>query len=197
MRSRLGWQCRVWNISRRISALWWLITRSSKPRVFLLDRFSLLYIAVAIPLILYCSLVHGVVFGQKYEFLPLMFVSSYSALGVVGSWLGFQVVYFTSWDGTIITSCNASHHWCRVIRRRKSTCGGLWPYTNYSYCMKISSVHWQGHHTMTAGELNDHDLISGRTVKRRRLRTLQASIQLSFSMKISMPKSVLYWSGNK
>ncbi|KAK0911065.1 glycosyl transferase [Friedmanniomyces endolithicus] len=69
---------------------------SEKPRVFLLDRFSLLYIAVAIPLLVYCSLSHQLVFGAKYEFLPLMFVSSYSAIGVVGSWLGFLVVFFTS-----------------------------------------------------------------------------------------------------
>ena len=69
---------------------------SSQPRVFLLDRFSVLYIAVVIPLIAYCSLVHQLVFGEKYEFLPLMFTSSYSALGVVGSWLGFMVVYFRS-----------------------------------------------------------------------------------------------------
>ncbi|KAK0291105.1 glycosyl transferase [Friedmanniomyces endolithicus] len=69
---------------------------SEKPRVFLLDRFSLLYIAVAIPLLVYCSLVHQLVFGAKYEFLPLMFVSSYSAIGVLGSWLGFLVVFFTS-----------------------------------------------------------------------------------------------------
>jgi alpha-1,3-glucosyltransferase len=68
----------------------------AKRRVFLLDRFSLLYIAVSIPLIAYCSLVHRVVFGDRYEFLPLMFTSSYCAVGVVGSWIGFQVVYFAS-----------------------------------------------------------------------------------------------------
>ena len=64
--------------------------------MWLLDRFSLLYIAVAIPLLAYCSLVHQLVFGAKYEFLPLMFISSYSALGIVGSWVGFLVVFFTS-----------------------------------------------------------------------------------------------------
>lgn len=68
----------------------------AKRRVFLLDRFSLLYIAVSIPLIAYCSLVHRGVFGDRYEFLPLMFTSSYCAVGVVGSWIGFQVVYFAS-----------------------------------------------------------------------------------------------------
>ncbi|KAI9675342.1 MAG: glycosyl transferase [Caeruleum heppii] len=72
-----------------------LAPASSKPRVFLLDRFSLLYIAVSIPLILYCSLVHQMLFGQKYEFLPLMFTSSYSAVGVVASWVGFFVIYLS------------------------------------------------------------------------------------------------------
>ena len=73
-----------------------LAPASPRPRVFLLDRFSLFYITVSIPLILYCSLLHPLVFGKKYEFLPLMFTSSYSAVGVVASWLGFLIVYFTS-----------------------------------------------------------------------------------------------------
>jgi len=64
--------------------------------VFLLDRFTLLYIVVAIPLIAYCSLFHELFFGARYEFLPLMFISAYSAIGVVGSWIGFQIVFFTS-----------------------------------------------------------------------------------------------------
>ncbi|KAL2414896.1 Dolichyl pyrophosphate Glc1Man9GlcNAc2 alpha-1,3-glucosyltransferase [Exophiala dermatitidis] len=67
----------------------------ARRRVFLLDRFALLYIAVAVPLIIYCSLVHRMVFGEKYEFLPLMFISTYSAIGVVGSWLGFMVCYLS------------------------------------------------------------------------------------------------------
>ncbi|KAK5997460.1 Dolichyl pyrophosphate Glc1Man9GlcNAc2 alpha-1,3-glucosyltransferase [Cladobotryum mycophilum] len=73
-----------------------LAPASNKPRVFLLDRFSTLYIAVSIPLIAYTSLFHQVIFGKQYEFLPLMFTSSYTAVGVVGSWLGYMVVYFTS-----------------------------------------------------------------------------------------------------
>ncbi|CZT51648.1 related to glucosyltransferase [Rhynchosporium secalis] len=73
-----------------------LAPASNKSRVFLLDRFSLVYIAFSIPLIAYCSLLHGVIWGERLEFLPLMFVSSYSAVGVVGSWVGFLVVYFTS-----------------------------------------------------------------------------------------------------
>jgi alpha-1,3-glucosyltransferase len=69
---------------------------SPQPRIFLLDRFSFLYIALSIPLIAYCSLVHRLVFGSRFEFLPLMFTSSYSAIGVVGSWVGFLFVYFDS-----------------------------------------------------------------------------------------------------
>ncbi|KAF6835848.1 dolichyl pyrophosphate Glc1Man9GlcNAc2 alpha-1,3-glucosyltransferase [Colletotrichum musicola] len=73
-----------------------LAPASSKARFFLLDRFSTLYIAISIPLILYCSLLHQIVFGQQLEFLPLMFTSSYCAVGVVGSWIGFLIVYFAS-----------------------------------------------------------------------------------------------------
>jgi alpha-1,3-glucosyltransferase len=68
-----------------------------RPRIFLFDRFSLLYLTVSIPLIIYCSLGHQLIFGwDRLEFLPLMFMSSYCALGVVGSWVGFMVVYFTA-----------------------------------------------------------------------------------------------------
>ena len=69
--------------------------RSSRPRLFLLDRFSVLYIAVAVPLVAYTSLVHGLVFRDRFEFVPLMFTSAYSALGVVGSWVGLLVVFFS------------------------------------------------------------------------------------------------------
>lgn len=65
-------------------------------RRFLLDRFTILYIAIAIPLVTYCSLVHGLVLGDRYEFLPLMFISTYSAVGVVASWIGFNVCYLAS-----------------------------------------------------------------------------------------------------
>ncbi|KAL6885317.1 family 57 glycosyltransferase [Trichoderma longibrachiatum] len=68
---------------------------SNQPRVFLLDRFSTLYIAVSTPLIAYTSLFHQVILGKRLEFLPLMFTSSYTAIGVVGSWVGYMVVYYT------------------------------------------------------------------------------------------------------
>lgn len=68
----------------------------SRQRVFLLDRFALLFNAISVPLMLYCSLLHRILFGQKYEFLPLMFTSTYCAVGVVTSWLGFLVCYMSS-----------------------------------------------------------------------------------------------------
>ncbi|KAJ5526451.1 hypothetical protein N7494_013101 [Penicillium frequentans] len=68
-----------------------------RPRIFVFDRLSLLYLTIAIPLIVYCSLLHQLIFGfERLQFLPLMFMSSYSALGVLGSWIGFMVVYFTA-----------------------------------------------------------------------------------------------------
>ncbi|KAI1274764.1 ALG8 glycosyltransferase family ALG6 [Xylaria sp. FL0933] len=73
-----------------------LAPASQRPRFFLFDRLTIIYIAVSIPLIVYCSLLHQMIFGKSYEFLPLMFMSAYSALGVVVSWVGFMFVYFTS-----------------------------------------------------------------------------------------------------
>jgi alpha-1,3-glucosyltransferase len=91
---------------KTVYTLFWLISflaafdhvcpAASHPRLFLLDRFAVLYVAVAVPLVVYCSALHGVVFGSgRFEFVPLMFISSYSALGVVGSWVGFLVVFFS------------------------------------------------------------------------------------------------------
>ncbi|RCI10950.1 hypothetical protein L249_5315 [Ophiocordyceps polyrhachis-furcata BCC 54312] len=71
-----------------------LAPASDKRRIFLLDRFSTLYIAGSVPLIAYASLLHRAVLGERLEFLPLMFISGYSAVGVIGSWVGFMVVHF-------------------------------------------------------------------------------------------------------
>ncbi|RKF81157.1 Dolichyl pyrophosphate Glc1Man9GlcNAc2 alpha-1,3-glucosyltransferase [Golovinomyces cichoracearum] len=69
---------------------------SSTPRIFLLDRLCLLYIAASIPIIIYCSFFHNFVLGGRFEFLPLLLTSSYCAIGVIGSWLGLLVVVLTS-----------------------------------------------------------------------------------------------------
>lgn len=68
----------------------------SRQRVFLLDRFALLYNTISVPLIIYCSVVHQMVFKGKYEFLPLMFTSTYCAVGVITSWVGFMVCYMST-----------------------------------------------------------------------------------------------------
>lgn len=68
----------------------------SRQRVFLLDRFALLYNTISVPLIVYCSVVHQMVFKDKYEFLPLMFTSTYCAVGVITSWVGFMVCYMST-----------------------------------------------------------------------------------------------------
>ncbi|KAI1637683.1 glycosyl transferase [Biscogniauxia mediterranea] len=49
-----------------------LAPASSHTRFFLFDRFTILYITISIPLIVYCSLLHQVIFGKSYEFLPLI-----------------------------------------------------------------------------------------------------------------------------
>lgn len=63
-------------------------------RAWLLDRLGGAYCAVAAGVVVYTSLVHPVVWGEKWEFVPMMFVSTYCAVGVVGSWLGFSWLYF-------------------------------------------------------------------------------------------------------
>lgn len=73
-----------------------LAPASSTTRFFLLDRLSTVYIASCIPLVAYCSLAHRAIFGDALAFLPLMLISLYSAVGVIGSWIGFMVVYLTA-----------------------------------------------------------------------------------------------------
>jgi alpha-1,3-glucosyltransferase len=88
----MNWLLRMYSVGTMYCFLIYL--RSSHKREWLLDRFSVFYTVVAVPLIIYTSLVHGLLFKDRYEFIPLMFTSAYTALGVVGSWLGFLVVYF-------------------------------------------------------------------------------------------------------
>lgn len=70
-----------------VFVLFWL-------RFFLFDCFSMFYIIVSILFILYCLLLYGIIFGRSYEFFFFMFISLYLVIGVVGSWVGFLVVYF-------------------------------------------------------------------------------------------------------
>lgn len=71
-----------------------MVPVSPTGRRWLLDRPATLFIVVSVPLVVYTSVLHAVVFGDRYEFLPLMFMSSYSAVGVVASWVGFGWLFF-------------------------------------------------------------------------------------------------------
>lgn len=73
-----------------------LAPASNRPRLFQLDRLNTLYIGLCIPLVVYTSLVHRLIFGNRLEFLPLMLTSVYTAVGVVGSWVAYMIVYFAS-----------------------------------------------------------------------------------------------------
>ncbi|KAK9455715.1 glycosyl transferase [Dipodascopsis uninucleata] len=58
-------------------------------RVFLLDRISRIYLLGYIPLLFFVSVYKKFSTFQNLEFLSLMLISIYCALGVVGSWAGF------------------------------------------------------------------------------------------------------------
>lgn len=62
----------------------------------MLDRVILLYNAMAVPLVMYASMGHELIFGHRYEFLPLMLISVYSAVSIVASWLAFMLVFLLS-----------------------------------------------------------------------------------------------------
>ena len=72
-----------------------LAPASDSVGVFLLDRFSSLYIAGSIPMVVYCFWLHRYIFHDALAFLPLMLVSIYCTIGIVSSWLGMMVGFFT------------------------------------------------------------------------------------------------------
>jgi len=71
-----------------------LVTVSSTGPGWFLSWASTFFIMLSIPLITYTSFIHGIFFRDKYEFLPLLLISSYSAVGIVASWIGFFWLYF-------------------------------------------------------------------------------------------------------
>ncbi|EPY51899.1 glucosyltransferase Alg8 [Schizosaccharomyces cryophilus OY26] len=64
-------------------------------RVFLLNRVNLAYVAGFVPLFIYNIFFHNLVFGGRYEFLPLMLLSTYSAWGVFWAFISLSWLYFT------------------------------------------------------------------------------------------------------
>ncbi|KAF8244169.1 glycosyltransferase family 57 protein [Wilcoxina mikolae CBS 423.85] len=71
-----------------------LVIASPTGSCCLFDRLMTLFILFAIPVAIYTSLVHGLFFGDKYEFLPLVVTSCYSAVGIMVSWIGLLRLYF-------------------------------------------------------------------------------------------------------
>lgn len=87
------------------TALWLLVflttfdrlaPAASGRRAWLLDRFSGAYIALGVVVVGYASGVHGWIWGGRWEFVPMMVVSAYCAVGVLGSWVGFSYLYFVA-----------------------------------------------------------------------------------------------------
>lgn len=69
-----------------------VVVRDVKRRIFLLDRFTLIYMIGFIPVTLFSRIVDFVV--PRFEFLKLMSISVYCAIGIMGSWVGFSWLYF-------------------------------------------------------------------------------------------------------
>ena len=62
-----------------------------------MSRNLLIIYSIGILLLsVYCSFIHLMLFREKLEFLPLMLISTYSAVGVLGSWLWVLYIYFGS-----------------------------------------------------------------------------------------------------
>ncbi len=59
----------------------------------LLHPLAALYVIGFVPLEVYCSALHGVVFKGRLPFLPLMLTSLYCALGVGSVWLRMTLGY--------------------------------------------------------------------------------------------------------
>ncbi|KAL2312929.1 Dolichyl pyrophosphate Glc1Man9GlcNAc2 alpha-1,3-glucosyltransferase [Schizosaccharomyces pombe] len=64
-------------------------------RVFLLNRVNIAYISGFVPLFIYNCFIHKLVMGDKFEFLPLMLLSTYAAWGIFWSFVSLLWLYFT------------------------------------------------------------------------------------------------------
>lgn len=110
--------CEEWLIKFTYTLLWYVIyyflfrnvvqipTQSVRQGTYVFDRVSNLYILGLVPVVLVVSLMemlqHKFELMRKLEFLRLMIVSVYCAVGVVSLWNGFNWLYFvdeTIWEG--------------------------------------------------------------------------------------------------
>lgn len=73
------------------------LSSSVERRVFFLDRLSMIYIYLLIPLVLGVQFLDLVKWRypllQKFEFISLMSYSVYCSLGIIGSWVGLSWLY--------------------------------------------------------------------------------------------------------
>lgn len=67
----------------------------SRKRIFLFDRIETLYTIAVAFVITYGAVIHNLIFGQQWEFVPLILISITCAAGVIASWLGFMGVYLS------------------------------------------------------------------------------------------------------
>lgn len=99
----------LWLLKSLYTYVWFLIyyasfkevaavSDSKSRRIFLFDRLTLIYLVGLIPLVVGCGLLDAL--GEKagilgkLEFFRLMCISVYCSLGVVGSWVGLNWLYF-------------------------------------------------------------------------------------------------------
>ena len=66
---------------------YWLLCKAVGATSGFLYTVERIYLAGFVALEAYCTGLHSLVFGPKLEFLPLLLVSVYSALGVTYVWL--------------------------------------------------------------------------------------------------------------
>lgn len=69
-----------------IIAVPWLMREGVLSTTASPSRLEKIYLMGIVPLELYCSLGHGVVFKDQWPFIPLMLISVYSAVGIVYAW---------------------------------------------------------------------------------------------------------------
>ncbi|KAG5439687.1 hypothetical protein PCK2_000727 [Pneumocystis canis] len=74
-----------------------IMVPASTKRIFLLNRASSFYISMFIPLLMYTTFFHNLIFrsNENYQYVPLMLISTYCSFGILCSWLGFSLLYLT------------------------------------------------------------------------------------------------------
>jgi len=69
-----------------IIAVPWLMREGVLSRTAGHSKLEKIYLMGIVPVELYCSFGHGMVFKDRWPFIPLMLISVYSAIGIVYAW---------------------------------------------------------------------------------------------------------------